>query len=65
MDFFCFFNRIHIYADAVAGKGAPLKNCFGFADGTISRICRAVLNERVVYSRHARVHGLEFLSVVL
>ena len=36
------------YADAVAGKGAPLYNCFDFAAGTIACICIPVLNERVV-----------------
>ena len=30
------------YADAVAGKGALLCNCFDFVDGTIARICRHV-----------------------
>ena len=27
-------------ADAVARKGAPLQNCFGFVHGTIARICK-------------------------
>ena len=36
------------YADGVAGKGAPLYNCFDFVGGTIIRICIPVLNERVV-----------------
>ena len=33
------------YADTVAGKGAPLYNCFDFDDGTIVRICKPVLNK--------------------
>ena len=28
------------YADAVAGEGASLYNCFGFVHGTIARICK-------------------------
>ena len=35
-------------ADAVAGKGAPLYNCFDFIDGAIARVCRPVLTKRVV-----------------
>ena len=53
------------YADAVAGKGAPSYNCFGFVNGTITRICRPVLNEKVVYSHHTRIHGVKFPSMVL
>ena len=53
------------YADAVAGKGAPLYNCFDFVGGTIACICIAVLNERVVYSHDTRVHDVKFQTVVL
>ena len=30
------------YADAVAGKSAPLYNCFNFVGGTIARISRTI-----------------------
>ena len=53
------------YADAIAGKGAPLYDCFDFVDETVTRICRSVLKERVVYSHRTRVHGAKFQSVVL
>ena len=53
------------YADAVAGKGAPLYSCFDFVSGTIAHICRLVLNERVMYSHNTRVHGVKFQCVVL
>ena len=53
------------YADVVAGKGASLCNCFGFVDGTIARICRSVLNKRVIYRHHTKIHGGKFQSVVL
>ena len=36
------------YADAVAGKGAPLYNCLGYVGGTIACIFIPVLNEKVV-----------------
>ena len=36
------------YADAVAGKSAPLCNCLDFVGGTVACICKLVLNERVV-----------------
>ena len=52
------------YADAAAGKGAPFLNCFDFVDGAIARICRPVLNERMVYSQHTRVRGVKFQRVV-
>ena len=48
------------YADAVAKKGAPLYNCFGFVGETIARICRPVLNDRKVYNHDTRVHGVKF-----
>ena len=40
---------LHRHVDAVAGKGAPLYNCFDFVNGAIARVFRPVLNERVVY----------------
>ena len=49
----------------VAGKGARLHNWFVFVDGTIGRVFRFVLNERVVYSHHTRVQGVTFQGVVL
>ena len=46
------------YAQAVERQGSPLKNCFGFIDGTVRGICRPDTNQRVVYNGHKRVHGL-------
>ena len=46
-------------------KRWPLYNCFDFVGGTIAGIYRPVLNERVVYSHHTRVHGVKFQSTVL
>lgn len=53
------------YARAIAGKGGPLKNCFGFIDGTVRQICRPNKNQRVVYNGHKRVHALKFQAVAL
>ena len=33
---------LQTYADAVASKGAALANCFGFVDGTLRQISRAL-----------------------
>ena len=56
---------IQRYTDAVAGKGASLFNCFDFVGRTIDRICRTVLNERVVHSHDTRVHGIKLQAMVL
>ena len=53
------------YADAIARKGAPLNNCFGFVDGTVRPICRPEENQRSVYNGHKRVHALKFQSIAL
>ena len=53
------------YADAIARKGAPLENCFGFVDGTVRSICRPNENQSTVYNGHKRVHALKFQSVTI
>ena len=53
------------YADAIARKGAPLENCFGFVDGTVRQICRPNENQSTVYNGHKRVHALKFQSVTI
>ena len=53
------------YADAIHAKGAPLKNCFGFIDGTVRPICRPGKYQKVVYNGHKRVHSIKFQSVVI
>lgn len=58
-------DKLQEYADAVAGKGAALSNCFGFVDGTVRPICRPGENQRLVYNGHKRVHALKFQSVTL
>ena len=58
-------HQLQRYADAVADRGAPLRNCFGFIDGTVRPICRPKKNQRVVYNGHKRVHGLKFQALSL
>ena len=53
------------YADVTHEKGAPLKSCFGFIDGTVRPIARPDQQQRIVYNGHKQVHSLTFQSVAL
>ena len=57
--------QLENYATVICNKGAPLSNCFGFADGTVRPISRPGECQRLVYNGHKRVHGLKFKSVVV
>ena len=57
--------KLQEYADAVSAKGSPLRNCFGFIDGTVRPISRPGENQKVVYNGHKRVHALKFQCVTL
>ncbi|XP_023933182.1 tetratricopeptide repeat protein 6-like [Lingula anatina] len=52
------------FADAIHNKGAPLKNCVGFVDGTVRPLCRPTFFQRVCYNGHKRVHAIKFQSIV-
>lgn len=52
------------YTQVISRMG-PLRNCFGFIDGTVHQISRPEENQRVVYNGHKRVHSLKFQSVVI
>ena len=41
--------NLQLYLQAISRKGSPLKNCFGFVDGTVRQISRPGDNQRVVY----------------
>lgn len=56
---------LEVYADAINQKWAPLKNCFGFVDGTVRPIARPDEHQRIMYNGHKRVHALKFQSVAL
>ena len=53
------------YADVIQAKGAPLNNCFGFIDGTVTPISRPGQHQGIVSNGHKRVHSLKFQSVAL
>ena len=50
-------DRLRHFAAIIRDKGAPLKNCWGFIDGTDR-------NHIIRYNGHKRVHGITFQSVV-
>ena len=52
------------YANLVHNKGAALRNCWGFVDGTVRPVCRPGENQRVLYNGHKRIHAIKFQSVV-
>jgi nuclease HARBI1 len=51
-------------AAAVRLKGAPLKRCWEFVDGTVRSICRPGSQQKHVCNGHKRVHALKFQSLV-
>ena len=53
-----------MFAQAVADKGAPLKNCWGFIDGTAREIDRPSQDQQHVFSGHKRKHVIKFQSVM-
>ena len=44
-------------------KGAGLRNCWGFVDGTVRAVSRPGKNQRVLYNGHKKVHSIKFQSV--
>ncbi|KAH7982794.1 hypothetical protein HPB52_007162 [Rhipicephalus sanguineus] len=48
--------NLELFSQAVHQKGAPLKNCWGFIDGTARRICRPSMLQQEHYSGHKRFH---------
>ncbi|XP_072140392.1 uncharacterized protein [Dermacentor andersoni] len=52
------------FSQAMHRRGAPIKNCWGFVDGTARPICRPSVNQRIRFSGHKRVHGVKYQSVM-
>ena len=52
-------------AEAVHAKGACLKNCWGFLDGSQMKICRPGDGQEAVYNGHKRQHSFKFQSLML
>lgn len=49
-----------LFATVINDKGAPLKQCWGFIDGTPRQIARPIRNQRIMYSGHKRIHCIKF-----
>ena len=43
-------NNLALYCSVTHQKRAPLQNCFGFVDGTVLRISRPKINQKIVYN---------------
>ena len=52
------------YAEAIHMKGAALRNCWGFLDGTQGRVCRPHKGQQSIFNGHKRMHSLKYQSVV-
>ncbi|KAL3203672.1 hypothetical protein MRX96_041788 [Rhipicephalus microplus] len=57
-------NDLEEYSEAVYNRGAPLRNCWGFVDGTARPICRPTVNQRIYFSGHKRQHSVKYQSVM-
>ena len=51
------------FAQTIHNIGAPLRNCWGFVDGTVRQICRPGEMQRTVYNGHKRVHAIKFQAI--
>ncbi|KAG8226421.1 hypothetical protein J437_LFUL012517 [Ladona fulva] len=50
---------------AIMRKGGPIKNCWGFIDGTARAICRPSINQQEYYSGHKRLHCLKYQLILI
>ncbi|KAL3247655.1 hypothetical protein MRX96_056932 [Rhipicephalus microplus] len=57
-------NDLEEYSEAVYNRGAPLRYCWGFVDGTARPICRPTVNQRIYFSGHKRQHSVKYQSVM-
>ncbi|KAJ8930621.1 hypothetical protein NQ314_016536 [Rhamnusium bicolor] len=56
--------KMQLYGQGIAAKGAAVQNCFGFIDGTARPICRPSQNQEEYYSGHKRQHCVKYQSVL-
>lgn len=49
---------------AIQNKGGPVRNCWGFIDGTARAICRPTIEQENYYSGHKRYHCVKYQSVL-
>lgn len=45
-------------------KGAPVRNCWAFIDGTVRPICRPLRNQEEYYSGHKKTHCVKYQSLL-
>ena len=55
--------QLETFTEVIGQKGAALKNCWGFIDGTVRPISRRGRNQRVMYNGHEKVHSIKFQSI--
>ncbi|GFO47414.1 hypothetical protein PoB_007391900, partial [Plakobranchus ocellatus] len=56
--------KLNTFAQAVANKGPPLQNCWGFIDGSTMAIAKPKQHQKVVFSGHKRIHCLKFQGIM-
>lgn len=49
---------------AVHARGAPLRSCWGFIDGTAGRMCRPTVDQKEFFSGHKRCHVVKYQAVM-
>jgi hypothetical protein len=49
------------WAEAIYNKSGAIEGCVGFVDGTVTRVARPTVWQRLLYSGHKRDHGLKYL----
>jgi hypothetical protein len=55
--------RLEFFASRVHEKGAPLRNCWGFIDCTIRKICRPTVWQQTCYNGYKHLHALKYSAV--
>lgn len=55
---------ILLMLQAINNVGAPIRNCWGFIDGTVRAICRPKRHQEEYYSGHKRLHCVKYQSVI-
>lgn len=56
--------NLQMFSEALCDKGCPVRNCWGFVDGTCMAITRPGMGQRSFFSGHKRQHCLKFQGVM-
>jgi len=56
-------NKLEMWARALAEKGCPLENTFGWGDGTHVPVCKPIRGQRPWYNGHHKTHCFQVLVV--